>query len=49
MIDFFQTIGGAVMTPLYYVISAILIGWHNVWGSIFRPERASPGCCRSSA
>ena len=38
MIDFFQMIGGAVMTPLYYAISAILIGWHNVWGSIFPPE-----------
>ena len=38
MIDFFQMIGGAVMTPLYYAISAILIGWHNVWGSIFGPE-----------
>ncbi|WP_407669732.1 membrane protein insertase YidC [Nocardioides sediminis] len=25
------------MTPLYYVISAVLVGWHNVFGDIFGP------------
>jgi YidC/Oxa1 family membrane protein insertase len=28
MIDFFVSIGVAIITPLYYVTSAILIGWH---------------------
>ncbi|GAA2134863.1 membrane protein insertase YidC [Nocardioides bigeumensis] len=37
MIDFFQTIGGAILTPLYYAISAVLIGWHKLWGAIFGP------------
>ncbi len=27
----FGDIGGFIMTPLYYVISAIMIGWHEVW------------------
>jgi YidC/Oxa1 family membrane protein insertase len=35
MIDFFQSIGSAIMTPLYYAISAVLIGWHKVFGAIF--------------
>ena len=26
------------MTPLYYVISAVLVGWHKLFGSIFGPE-----------
>ena len=25
------------MTPLYYVISAVLLGWHRVWGELFGP------------
>ncbi|KRF37945.1 membrane protein insertase YidC [Nocardioides sp. Soil805] len=25
------------MTPLYYAISAVLVGWHNVFGEIFGP------------
>nr|WP_082624030.1 membrane protein insertase YidC [Nocardioides sp. Soil805] len=37
MIDFFQSIGGFIMTPLYYAISAVLVGWHNVFGEIFGP------------
>lgn len=37
MIDFFTSIGGFIMTPLYYVISAVLVGWHNVFGDIFGP------------
>jgi len=28
MIDFFQALGSGIMTPLYYVTSAILSGWH---------------------
>ena len=38
MLDFFSTIGSAIMAPLYYVISAVLVGWHKVFGSIFGPE-----------
>ena len=38
MISFFQDVGSFIMEPLYYVISAILLGWHRVWGSIFGPS-----------
>lgn len=27
----FGDIGGFIMTPLYYAISAIMLGWHEVW------------------
>ena len=37
MIDFFVSIGSAIMTPLYYVISFVLVGFHNVFGDIFGP------------
>ena len=37
MLDFFQSIGGFIMGPLYYVISAILVGFHKVWGGLFGP------------
>lgn len=37
MIDFFTSIGGFIMTPLYYAISAVLVGFHNVFGDIFGP------------
>lgn len=37
MLDFFSSIGGFIMTPLYYAISAVLVGWHNVFGDIFGP------------
>ena len=37
MIDFFSSIGGFIMTPLYYAISAVLVGFHNVFGDIFGP------------
>jgi YidC/Oxa1 family membrane protein insertase len=37
VLDFFGTIGGAIMAPLYYVISAVLVGWHKLFGSIFGP------------
>jgi len=38
VISFFQDVGSFIMEPLYYVISAILLGWHRVWGSIFGPS-----------
>lgn len=34
MIDFFVSIGSAIMTPLYYLVSAILIGWHRLFDQI---------------
>jgi YidC/Oxa1 family membrane protein insertase len=37
VIDFFQAVGGFIMAPLYYVISAVLLGFHNVFGDIFGP------------
>jgi len=30
-------IGHAIMTPLYYVISTVLVGWHEFWSLIFDP------------
>jgi YidC/Oxa1 family membrane protein insertase len=38
VLDFFGSIGSFIMTPLYYAISAVLVGWHNVFGNIFGPE-----------
>jgi YidC/Oxa1 family membrane protein insertase len=38
VLDFLGDIGSLIMTPLYYVISAVLVGWHKVFGSIFGPE-----------
>jgi YidC/Oxa1 family membrane protein insertase len=35
VLSFFQDLGGFIMTPLYFVISAVLLGWHWVWGSVF--------------
>ena len=37
MIEFFKGIGSFIMTPLYFLISAILLGWHRVWGEVFGP------------
>jgi YidC/Oxa1 family membrane protein insertase len=37
VIDFFTSIGGAIMLPLYYAISFVLVGFHNVFGDIFGP------------
>ncbi len=31
MLDFFGSIGGAIMTPLYYVVSFVLVGFHNLF------------------
>jgi YidC/Oxa1 family membrane protein insertase len=38
VISFFQDVGSFIMEPLYYAISAILLGWHRLWGSIFGPS-----------
>ena len=35
MLDFFSRIGGFIMEPLYFVISAVLVGFHKVFGDIF--------------
>ena len=34
MIDFFQDIGSFIMTPLYFVISAVLVGFHRLWSAL---------------
>lgn len=34
MLSFFGSLGSLIMTPLYYAISAILLGWHKVWGAL---------------
>jgi YidC/Oxa1 family membrane protein insertase len=38
VLDFFGDIGSLIMTPLYYVISAILLGFHKVFGNLFGAE-----------
>ena len=35
MLDFFGEIGSFIMTPLYFVISAVLVGFHKVFGNWF--------------
>jgi YidC/Oxa1 family membrane protein insertase len=35
VIDFFTTIGGFIMEPLYWVISAVLLAFHSLFGNIF--------------
>lgn len=32
------SIGHAIMVPLYYVISWVLVAWHNVWSLVFPPD-----------
>ena len=34
---FLGSIGHLIMTPLYYVISAVLVGWHTLWSQVFDP------------
>ncbi|MGZ4487089.1 MAG: membrane protein insertase YidC [Nocardioides sp.] len=29
------------MTPLYYLVSAVLVGWHKVWGVVLDPSGGS--------
>ena len=48
--DFLGDIGHFIMTPLYYAISAVLVGLAlalRAWCST--PTAVPPGCCRSSA
>ncbi len=35
---FLGDIGSFIMTPLYYAVSVVLVGWHEVWGAVFGPE-----------
>ncbi|UAL29987.1 membrane protein insertase YidC [Nocardioides rotundus] len=35
MIDFFTSIGSFIMTPLYYVVSFVMVGFHSLFGRIF--------------
>ena len=34
MFDFLSSIGGAIMTPLYYFVSGIILGWHWLFEQI---------------
>jgi YidC/Oxa1 family membrane protein insertase len=34
-VGFLGTIGSFIMKPLYFIISAVLIGFHNVFGAVF--------------
>ncbi|MCX6395084.1 MAG: membrane protein insertase YidC [Propionibacteriales bacterium] len=36
--EFLGQIGSFIMTPLYYAVSAVLVAWHELWGSVFGPE-----------
>jgi YidC/Oxa1 family membrane protein insertase len=36
-VDFFSAIGGFIMTPLYYVISVVLVGFHEMWSTFLDP------------
>ena len=38
MIDFFTDLGGTVMTPLYWVTSLILTGFHSLFGGLLGPD-----------
>jgi YidC/Oxa1 family membrane protein insertase len=37
-VGFLGDIGSFIMTPLYYGVSVVLVGWHELWGSVFGPE-----------
>ena len=36
--SFIGAIGSFIMQPLYYVISVVLVGWHEVWSRVLPPE-----------
>ncbi|MCW2833146.1 MAG: yidC [Nocardioides sp.] len=38
MLNFFGEIGSFIMAPLYFVISAVLVGFHKVFGNLFGAE-----------
>ncbi|RNM12588.1 membrane protein insertase YidC [Nocardioides pocheonensis] len=35
---FLGDIGSFIMTPLYYLVSVVLVGWHKVFGAVFGAE-----------
>jgi YidC/Oxa1 family membrane protein insertase len=37
VLDFFGTIGHAIMTPLYYAVSAVLVAFHKLFSQILDP------------
>jgi YidC/Oxa1 family membrane protein insertase len=37
-VDTLSAIGSFILAPLYYVISLVLVGWHEVFGRILDPE-----------
>jgi YidC/Oxa1 family membrane protein insertase len=37
-VGFFSDIGGFIMTPLYYAISGIMLGWHELFSLFLDPE-----------
>ncbi|RLV48088.1 membrane protein insertase YidC [Nocardioides mangrovicus] len=39
--SFFSDIGHFIMTPLYYLVSGVLVGWHSVWGAVFGADSAA--------
>ena len=38
MIDFFTSLGGFIMAPLYWITSIVLTGFHSLFGRVFGPE-----------
>ncbi len=38
MLDTLSSIGSAIMAPLYYVISAVLVGFHKMWSTFLDPS-----------
>ena len=38
MLSFFGTIGHFILTPLYYAVSAVLLGWHWVFSLFLNPH-----------
>jgi YidC/Oxa1 family membrane protein insertase len=38
VIDFFVSVGGFIMAPLYWITSVILVGFHSLFGDLFGPE-----------
>jgi YidC/Oxa1 family membrane protein insertase len=37
-VGFLGDIGSFIMTPLYYLVSVVLVGWHKVFGAVFGAE-----------
>ncbi len=38
MLDFLGSIGGAIMTPLYYAVSGVLLAWHWLFAQVLDPD-----------